>query len=219
VETIVSRMAQARAENRTHLHPYRVTRAYRLFGREKQTAKAEVIADVTFVPPNLKQYQIQQANGTGLGEKIVRQMLDRETDIVKDHSSTDLSAANYEFRFLRQEELEGHRCYVLALNPRRKEKNLLQGRIWVDAATYRLRRTEGEPGKAPSWWIRDAHIVLGYEEVGGMWLQTSSESTADVRFLGEHTMITRDVDYKFSELTTAATTRLSIPVKQSAEER
>jgi hypothetical protein len=108
---------------------------------------------------------------------------------------------------------------VLALNPRRKEKNLLQGRIWVDAATYRLRRTEGEPGKAPSWWIRDAHIVLGYEEVGGMWLQTSSESTADVRFLGEHTMITRDVDYKFSELTTAATTRLSIPVKQSAEER
>jgi hypothetical protein len=32
-------------------------------------------------------------------------------------------------------------------------------------------------------------------------------------------MITRDVDYKFSELTTAANTRLSIPVKQSAEER
>jgi len=150
VETIVARMAQARAENRTHLRPYRVTRAYSLFGREKQPAKAEVIADVTFVPPNLKQYQIQQSNGTGLGEKIVRQMLDRETDIVKDHGSTDLSPANYEFRFRGQEDLGGHRCYVLELIPRRKERNLLKGRIWVDSATYRLRRTEGEPGKAPS---------------------------------------------------------------------
>ena len=218
VETIVARMAQARAENRTHLRPYRVTRAYSLFGREKQTAKAEVIADVTFVPPNLKQYQIQQSNGTGLGEKIVRQMLDRETDIVKDHGSTDLSPANYEFRFRGQEDLGGHRCYVLELIPRRKERNLLKGRIWVDSATYRLRRTEGEPGKPPSWWIRDAHIVLVYEEVGGMWLQTSSESTANVRFLGEHTMVTHDVDYKFSELTTAAKT-LSIPVRRFAGER
>jgi hypothetical protein len=52
-----------------------------------------------------------------------------------------------------------------------------------------------------------------------MWLQTSSESTADVRLLGEHTMVTRDVDYKFSELTTAANTRLPIPVRRSAEER
>jgi hypothetical protein len=199
-ETILARMAEARAENRTHLRPYRVTRNYRLFGKERMTTKAEVVADVTFVPPDQKHYAIRQANGLGLGEKIVRQMLEHETDIVKDYGSTDLTQANYDFHFVREEDLNGRRCYVLEMIPHRKDKTLLQGHIWVDAATYQLRRTEGEPGKAPSWWLRDSRIVLTYGDVGGMWLQTASESTANVRFVGPHTMVSRDVEYKISEL-------------------
>ena len=60
LQTILNRMAQTRAENRTHLRPYGVVRDYRLFGKEKQTTKAEVIADVTFVPPDVKHYAIRQ---------------------------------------------------------------------------------------------------------------------------------------------------------------
>jgi hypothetical protein len=193
-------MAQVQAENRTQLRPYSVTRNYRLFGAEKLATKAEVIADLTFVPPDRKHYVIREANGMGLGEKIVRQMLEHETDIVKEHASTDLTAANYQFRFVREEELNGVRCYVLEMLPHRKDKTLLRGHIWVDAASYRLLRTEGEPGKAPSWWLRDSHIVLTYGEAGGMWLQIASESTANVRFVGQHTMVARDVAYKFSQL-------------------
>lgn len=201
VETILARMEQARSENRARLRPYSVVRDYQLFGAEKQTSKAEIIADVTFVPPDVKHYAIRQANGMGLGEKIVRQMLDHETDIVKDYGTTDLTPANYDFRLVREEPLDGQRCYVLEMTPRRKGKTLLRGHIWVDASTYQLRRTEGEPGKAPSWWLRDARIILTYGNVGGMWLQTASESTANVRFVGPHTMVARDVEYKFSELT------------------
>ncbi|MBZ5634855.1 MAG: outer membrane lipoprotein-sorting protein [Acidobacteriia bacterium] len=200
VETILTRMAQARAENRTRLRPYSVIRDYKLFGKEKQTTKAEIIADVSFVPPDVKHYAIRQANGMGLGEKIVRQMLDHETDIVKDYGSTDLTPDNYDFRFLREEQLNGQHCYVLDMLPKRKGKTLLRGQIWVDATTYQLRRTEGEPGKAPSWWLRDSRIVLVYGDVGGMWLQTASESTANVRFVGPHTMVARDVEYRFSDL-------------------
>jgi hypothetical protein len=200
VETIMARMAQARSDNRTRLRPYIVTRDYKLFGTEKQTSKAEIIADVTFVPPDVKHYAILQANGMGLGEKIVRQKLDHETDIVKVYASTDLTPENYDFRLIREEPLDGQRCYVLEMSPKRKTKTLLRGHIWVDANTYQLRRTEGEPGKAPSWWLRDSRIVLTYGDVRGMWLQTSSESTANVRFVGPHTMVSRDVEYKFSEL-------------------
>ena len=199
VETILTRMAEARVKNRTQLRPYSVTRDYKLFGKEKLT-KAEIIADVSFVPPDAKHYAIRQANGMGLGEKIVRQMLDHETDIVKDYSSTDLTSDNYEFRLIREEPLDGYPCYVLEMLPKRKGKTLLRGHIWVDATTYQLRRTEGEPGKAPSWWLRDSRIVLVYGDVRGMWLQTSSESTANVRFVGPYTMVSRDVEYKFSEL-------------------
>ena len=204
-ETILGRMAQARAENRTHLRSYRVTRNYRLFGKEQTATEAEIVADLTFVPPDLKHYAIRQASGIGLGEKIVRQMLERETDIVKDYLSTDMTPANYDFRFIREEELNGQLCYVLEIVPRRKDNTLLRGHIWVDATTYLLRRTEGEPGKAPSWWLRDARIVLVYGDVGGMWLQTASESTANVRFVGPHTMVSRDVEYKISELAAGVT--------------
>jgi hypothetical protein len=213
VETILARMAGTRAENRTHLRPYMVSRNYKLFGKEQTTTKAEIIADLNFVPPDVKHYAIRQANGMGLGEKIVREMLDHETDIVKDYSSTDLTADNYDFRYLREDALDGHPCYVLEMVPKRKTKTLLRGQVWVDAKTYQLRRTEGEPGKAPSWWLRSAHIVLVYGDVGGMWLQTASESTANVRFVGPHTMVARDVEYKFTDL--AATTLIVRPAKLS----
>jgi hypothetical protein len=200
VESVVTHMAQARLENRTHLRPYTVTRNYKLIGKEKQTTRSEVIAELSFIPPNAKQFVIREATGMGLGERIVRQMLEHETAIVKNYGSTDMSPANYEFRLIGEEVWEGHPCYVLEMLPRRKDKILLRGKIWVDSTTYLLRRTEGEPGRAPSWWLRDSRIVLIYGDVAGMWLQISSESTADVRFLGTHTMISRDVKYKTSEL-------------------
>jgi hypothetical protein len=171
-----------------------------LFGAEKQMARAEVIAQVTFAPPAFKQFVIQRASGMGLGERIVRQMLEHETEIVRNYESTDLSPANYDFRYLREEDLGGRRCYVLEIIPRRKDKTLLRGEIWVDSMTYLLRRTEGEPARSPSWWLKDARVVLVYSDVGGMWLQTSSESTAEVRFMGRHTMLSRDVEYNMGTL-------------------
>ncbi len=212
VETILTRMAQARAQNRTRLRPYRVTRDYRLFGKEKQSTKSEVIADVMFVPPDLKKYAIRQTDGVALGESIVRQMLEHETDIVKENGSTDMSPANYAFRFIREEDLNGQHSYVLEMLPRRKNKILLRGQIWVDSTTYLLHRTEGEPGKAPSWWLRDARIVLVYGDVGGMWLQTGSESTANVRFLGPYTMLSRDLEYRIGEPAADARSPIFTPI-------
>ena len=62
-ETIIARMAQARAENRARLRPYVVTRNYKLFGKDESKAKSEVIADVSFVPPDSKKYTIEETNG------------------------------------------------------------------------------------------------------------------------------------------------------------
>ena len=200
VETIIARMAQARADNRNRFRSYVVTRDYKLFGKERQKTESQVTADVIFDPPDLKKYAIQQTSGAGLGEKIVRRMLESEVEVTKDYSSTDISPDNYDFRFIREEDVRGRRSYVLELLPRRRDKNLLRGNIWVDANTYLLHRTEGEPAKRTSWWLRDVRIALLYGDVSGMWLQTASESTAKVRILGQYTMVSRDVKYKISEL-------------------
>ena len=199
IETIIARMEQARAENRAQLRPYKVIRDYTLFGKEKHKARFEATAHLTFVPPNSRKYSIQRAEGLGIGEKIVRQMLDGETQIVQNYGSTDISPANYNLRLLRQEFLNGQLCHVIELSPRRKDNNLLHGHVWVDTNTYLLRRLEGKPAKGPSWWLKDARIAFVYGDVNGMWLQTSSESNANVRLLGPFTMVSRDVSYEIGE--------------------
>jgi len=201
VETIIARMVQAQTDNRAGFRSYTVTRDYRLFGKDGHNTKSQVIADVTFVPPSSKKYAIQRTQGTGLGEKIVRRMLEGEAEIAKEYSLTDISVANYDFRFIRAESVGDQLCYKLELLPRRQDQYLLRGIIWVDANTYLLRRSEGEPAnKSPSWWLRNVRIELVYGDVGGMWLQTASEATADVRIFGRYTMVTHDLEYKICDL-------------------
>ena len=202
--TIIARMAQARDQNHVRLRPYIVTRNYKLFGNDASKAKSEVIADVTFVPPASKKYRIQETSGSGVGQVLVRRMLAGEAEVEKDHLSTDLSADNYDFRFIREADVSGQRCYVLELLPRRKEQHLLHGDVWVDADTYLPRRIEGEFAKSPSWWVRDVSVTFTYGDVGGMWLQTVTEAAANVRILGRSTMVSRDVKYRITELVATA---------------
>jgi len=201
VETIVTRMSEARAENRAKLRPYTLTREYKLFGKDKEKPKSQVMAELSFVPPNVKKFTIQSTSGAGgLGERIVRQMLEGEASAVEQYGATDVSAANYTIRFVREEHVNGRHCYVLDLVPKRQDKNLLQGNIWVDSKTFLLHRFDGKPAKGPSWWLRDPHIAFIYGDVHGMWLQTGSESRANVRIFGPYTMVSRDIQYNVSDL-------------------
>jgi hypothetical protein len=42
--------------------------------------------------------------------------------------------------------------------------------------------------KMPSWWVKSAQVRLDFGEVGGMWMHTGTEATADVRVFGPHTL-------------------------------
>ena len=131
-------------------------------------------------------------------------MLTTEAEVTKDYASTDFSPDNYGFRFLHEEDVMDQRCYVLELLPRRKDKHLVRGNIWVDANTYLPRRFDGELAKSPSWWVKNARVAFVYGKVGGMWLQTASEASAHVRLLGRSRMVSRDVSYKLNEVTVTA---------------
>jgi hypothetical protein len=204
-ENIIARMVQAGEDNHAHFRPYVVTRDYKLLGKEATAPTSQVIAELSFVPPNLKSYAIRHASGTSMGERIVRRILETQMAFAKDSGSTDISQSNYDFRFIREEDVNGDHCYVLELLPRRKAKNLLRGNIWVDAKTYLLHRIEGEPVKSSSWWLGDVRIVLLFGYVGEMWMQTSSQSTADVRIVGQYKMISQDVSYKIDQPSPVAT--------------
>ena len=119
---------------------------------------------------------------------MVRELLDRETESAKKGHGSEISRTNYDFVFLRQETFGIVPEYVLAIVPKRKDKYLLRGQIWVDANTFRIRRIEGIPAKSPSFWIKGIHITLQFAELGGMWIPFSFDAIATVRLLGQYTL-------------------------------
>jgi len=199
VATIAAHMAEARIANEGRFRPYIVTRDYAMFRKETNDAESQVTADITLVSPDMKTYIIEKSNGSGLGQKIVRKLLEGEMADAKDAKSTDISQDNYDFRFIRAEDVDDRRCYMLELIPKRKDKNLLRGNAWVDANTYLLRRVEGSVVKTPSWLLKDLHIVLLYGDFAGMWIQTGSKATASVWIVGESILTSHDVKYEISE--------------------
>jgi hypothetical protein len=146
------------------------------------------MAQINFVPPATKTYRITQARGNSIGQEIVRELLGRETESAKKGLGSQISRTNYDFVFLRQETFGVIPEYVLRIVPKRKDKYLLSGQIWVDASTFRIRRIEGVPAKSPSFWIKDVHITLQFAQLSGMWIPTSFDAIATVRFLGRYTL-------------------------------
>jgi hypothetical protein len=168
--------------------PYEVTREYKIFhGNDKQPT-SEVTAQIDFVPPNVKRYKIIRATGNSLGEKMVRELLALETEAAKKGHSSEMSRSNYDFVFLRRENFGAVPEYVLGIIPKRKDRSLLRGQIWVDASTFRIRRIEGVPAKSPSLWLKNIHITLQFAPLGGTWVPVSFDAIATVRFFGQYTL-------------------------------
>src|SRR3954468_22443155 len=113
LSSILSHMEQAQAESHAHMSPYSVTREYKFFGDDQQHAKSQVLAKVDFAPPDQKNYTIEQASGSGQGEKITRKVLDHEKSMAKGDESVALTRENYDFEYLRSEAVNGRRAYVL----------------------------------------------------------------------------------------------------------
>jgi hypothetical protein len=189
-------MMAAQQENKAHVRPFTVKRDYLLLDKQDQQ-KAQVVANITVLPPDSKQYQIESSSG-GMGEKVLRDVLSKETENEngKDAHKKELTSENYDFQLLSEATMDGRRCYVVGLNPKREDKDLLRGKIWVDAENYNIHRLEGSPAKNPSWWIRDLYILISFAEVDGMWLRTATHAVANVRFKGKYVVEAKDLEYR-----------------------
>jgi hypothetical protein len=188
LDLILQRLEDAQHQDPTQSRPYELTREYKVFHSDDKQPTSEVIAQINFVPPDTKTYKIIQAKGHSRGEKMVRDLLDRETESTNNGHKSEITKTNYDFFFLRREDFGHVPEYVLWIVPKRKDKKLLRGAIWVDASTFRIRRIEGVPAKSPSFWLKNIHITLQFAELGGMWIPVTFDAVATVRLVGQYTL-------------------------------
>lgn len=196
IDEIVQRMESAQAESRARMQAYSVHREYRLSGDDPDKTKSYVVAAINFLPPSRKDYKIQTSEGSGRGEKIVRKVLEHESKMAGQSAVAEVNSTNYDFTYAGEELVDGSRCFILNLSPRRETKELIKGRAWVDATSFLIRKVEGSPAKSPSWWIKQVTVTLHYREVDGLWMQHQTRAVAQVRFAGTHVLTARDLDVR-----------------------
>jgi len=190
---ILDSLERTEEQNLALSQPYEVTREYKVFREDEPMPVSDITAEIGFTPPDTKTFQITKAEGSPRGRRIVNTILKQEIDSAKDGHRGDITRSNYDFTFLREQDFGAVPEYVLHIIPKRKERGLLLGDIWVDAKTYRIRQVVGVPLKNPSIWIENLHITVQFAEVNAMWLPVAVDAIATIHFLGIYTLSGLDV--------------------------
>lgn len=196
LDSLIARMTAAQAANHGQVKEYTVVRQYTLKSGNNENSDSQVVAEVSYAPPAKKEYEIRETVGSGRGEKVVRRVLDHEVDNKSDWHATAITADNYDFQMLGREQSQDCNCYVLGITPKRDAKDLIKGKVYVDPASFQIRRIAGELVKSPSWWVKRVNVTLKFNDVKGMWLQTAAYADADVRIVGRHVLETHDIEYR-----------------------
>jgi len=193
LSVILDSLERTEEQNPALSQPYQVTREYKVFRKDDPMPVSAVTAQISFTPPETKTFEITKADGSPRGRKIVITILKQEIDSAKDGHRGDITRSNYDFTFLRHQNFGVVPEYVLHIIPKRKERGLLLGDIWVDAKTFRIRQIVGVPLRNPSIWVENLHITVQFADVNAMWLPVSVDAIAIIHFLGIYTLSGLDV--------------------------
>ena len=200
---VFDRVVEANALRAAELESYRSTRRYAVFepGHE---ADAELKVAAQFVSPSTKIFRTMSANGVGWIHKRVFQGLmqaEQETVAGKEKLGSAISPANYDAQLLGTEVYEGRDSYVLSLTPKRRDKYLFKGKVWIDSEDFAIAKIEGEPARSPSFWVVRAPFVRKYQRIDRFWLPFRDETRSQIRFAGEYILRIDYGDYEISPRT------------------
>ena len=148
---------------------------------------AEEIDHIEYNAPGNKTFVVTSENGWGpAGHFTLYQLIASEIDATAEWDDRDssITPANYKLDPLGEQQVGAFHCFVVQAMPKRKEKDLFEGKIWIDVQDYAIVRIEGHPVKRPSFWIAREDSVRQYQKIDGFWLPQKDETTVHVRLYG-----------------------------------
>jgi hypothetical protein len=141
---------------------------------------------------------IQSAGDAFVKTNVIARLLRSEVDHVQkdDPALTSLTPVNYKFSHKSTTTLDGRPVHIYQVKPRTKRLGLFKGRIYLDALTGTLVRTEGSIVKSPSLFIKSIHFVQNYVDIAGFTFPSHSHSEAKTRIVGRVVVDIYDQDYQ-----------------------
>jgi len=184
---VLAELAAHNEARKTALHDYTVLRTYQVIDL-KGKVHAEEIGRMEFSSPDKKAFTVTSEAGSGLVRHMaLNPLINSEIEAAagKEHHDSAISTDNYSLNLLGEQQLGPYRCFVSEAVPKRKDKYLFEGRVWIDVNDYSVVRIEGHPAKKLSFWIQSADFVRQYQKIDGFWLPEKDQTLVQVRLYGK----------------------------------
>jgi hypothetical protein len=178
---------------------YTVTEHYSVYRNNDETHPvAEMTVKTEYRQETGKNYTILSQSGSAIIRSMVLgAVLDTEKRINlpgnREHSW--FTSANYQMQLKPggAQRLDGRECLALAIIPRHKAPNMIEGTLWVDATDGSIVRIEGVASQSPSVFTGPAQVMRQYANVNGFAMATHARAVSDSLMFGR-TIVT--IDYR-----------------------
>jgi hypothetical protein len=182
---------------RSALRDYTAFRTYQVIDL-KGKVHAEEIGRMEFRAPDKKTFIVTSETGSGLVRRMALNPLvssEIEAAAGKEHHDSAISPENYSLDLLGEQQVGPYRCFVAYALPKRNDKYLFEGKLWIDVDDYAVVRIEGHPAKKLSFWIQRADFVRQYQKIDGFWLPQKDQTFVQVRLYGKKVLTIAHQNY------------------------
>jgi hypothetical protein len=169
------------------LREYSAVRTYAVTDLSGKVHAKEIVR-MAYTFPDKKTFEKVAEEGSGVIRRLVlNRLMESEVSAAagQERHDSSITPANYTFRVLNEEDLGNHHCFVVEAIPKRNDKYLFEGKIWIDSSEFAVVKIAGHPAKKLSFWITRADFVRQYEKIGDFWLPVRDETFVDVRLYGK----------------------------------
>jgi hypothetical protein len=154
--------------------------------------RAQESGQMEYRAPDKKTFVTTSESGSGLVRRLALNPLiasEIEAASGKQHHDSSITPANYTFELLGEQQVGPYHCFVVRAVPKRLDKYLFEGKVWIDTQDFAVVRIAGHPAKKLSFWIEQADFVREYQRIDGFWLPQKDETFVKVRMYG-HKVLT-----------------------------
>lgn len=201
--TLLSRIDEANRARYDHVLSYSVTEHYTVFrGNDAVHPAAEMTVLTTYRKATGKSYTIESQSGSAIILRFgLRPLLENEKAINNPAAVQNswFSSANYEMKLKLDppRRIAGRNCVALAINPKRKAPNLIEGTLWVDPRDGTIARVEGVASKSPNPFSGTTHMMRQYANIDGYAMATHARAESVSGLFGRTLVLIDYLDYHF----------------------
>jgi hypothetical protein len=196
-DEVIAQMLQRNLLRNQQLQQYSAVRTYEIRNTEGRVA-AQAVVRVEYRAPDKKTFSKTSEKGSSIVRHLVFDRLiqsESDTSSGREHHDSAITTTNYTFTLAGEEEVGPYHCFVLEAMPKRKDKYLFEGKIWIDAEDFAVVKIAGHPAKKPSFWINRADFVRRYQRIDGFWFPLRDETFVEVKMYGRRVFIVDHQQY------------------------